>query len=226
MTGRPPEAHPDLARRGFLKACAALASAPLLAGCGGLAANGRFTGILLKDPGPAEYRPVLAALIRAVLPFEHPRFPRIPPEWVLGRLQEMFPLEQEARFQAVQRSLLLFEAVSLFPHAFGPLRSEERARLAREDGRDGEALDRALAEAEASDRKLHAAFAARHGDAQAFTALDAAAGREYLWLWSQSAFTLKRQFYRTAKALVLITASTHPGLWAAIGYAGPLPGRT
>lgn len=227
MSGRPPDGTPDLARRDFLKACAALAlTGPVLGGCGSLVSNSRFTRLLISDPAPEEYRPILAALIEAVLPFEHPRFPRIPPESVLGRLEEMFPLEEEARLKPLQRSLLLLNDAALFPHAFGPLLSEERKSLRAEGGLDGKAVERLLEEAQARDRSLHAAFAARPGARSTLVAMEPPARREYLWMWSQSAFTLKRQLYRTTKALVMISAYSSPGFWGAIGYAGPLPERT
>ena len=238
-----PAGEADIARRDFLKACAALAlTGPILSGCGPLVSRSRFTRILLADPSPSEYHPVLSALIQAVLPFEHPLFPRISHEKVLGRLEELFPLEEEERLKPLQRSLMILDDTTLFPHAFGPILSEERKILHAESGEapetgalpesraSKEALDRrvteALDQALEHDKSLHARFLKGSGARPTMVAMDPAARREYLWMWSQSAFMLKRQLYRTTKALIMITAYSTPELWHAIGYGGPLLGKT
>ncbi len=225
MNGRPSGGEADLARRDFLKSCAALAlTGPILSGCGPLIAKSRFSRILLADPSPETYRPVLTALIQAILPFEHPRFPRVSHESVLGRLEAMFPLEEE-RLKPLQRSLMILDDATLFPNAFGPILSEERKSLLAELGMTAKAVDRRLEEAGAQDARIHADFMKKPGSRPTLVAMDLVARREYLGIWSQSAFTLKRQLYRTTKALVMVTAYSMPQLWGVIGYDGPLMER-
>ena len=45
---------------------------------------------------------------------------------------------------------------------------------------------------------------------------------EYYRLWGQSAFSVKRRFYRSSKTLILIAAWSMDEMWSSIGYAGPL----
>lgn len=64
--------------------------------------------------------------------------------------------------------------------------------------------------------------ASMEGAPRRFTELPLDARRAYLRMWGASGFITKRQFARSVKSLVMITAYSTEGLWRAIGYEGPL----
>jgi hypothetical protein len=55
-----------------------------------------------------------------------------------------------------------------------------------------------------------------------FSELPVGAQRAYLAMWMRSSFIVRRQFARSAKSMVTITAYSMDALWRAIGYRGPL----
>jgi hypothetical protein len=212
----------DTARRDFLKTCMGLAAAAGLSGCGPLASRTRFTRLLLADPSPDDYRPILTALMGTVLPFGDPRFPLTPLD-MLARFESLFSMEDEERLIPLQRGLILFNETELFSHAFGPVREEERKTLAAYPGNTPEVVEQQLERKRVLDGKLLAGFLKKQGMKPVpFVDMNPAERREYLWIWSQSAFVLKRQFYRTAKAVILIAAYSAPEAWKPIGYQGPV----
>jgi hypothetical protein len=225
MTGHYDAGSVDRARRDFLKTCAGLAAVAGLSGCGPLPARGRLAKLLLADPTPDEYRPVLKALIETVLPFEHPMFP-LSRDAMSGRFDALFSLEKEARLAPMQRGLLLFDETSLFPEALGAVKEEGRRSLQAYPANDAGMVEKLLDQKSTHDRKLLDFFLKKQGiGAVRFTEMGPAARKEYLWLWSQSGFGLKRQFYRTAKAVIMVAAYSAPELWKSIGYQGPFPDR-
>jgi hypothetical protein len=55
-----------------------------------------------------------------------------------------------------------------------------------------------------------------------FASLPLSRQRDYFDLWRRSGFMVRRQFYGSARAVVLITAYSMPEVWSAIGYDGPV----
>ncbi|MDB5051385.1 MAG: hypothetical protein JWO30_4456 [Fibrobacteres bacterium] len=215
----------DRARREFLKTCMGLAAVAGLSGCAPLLAKSRLAKLLVAEPSPDEYRPVLKALLETVLPFGHPQFP-LSREAMFARFDALFSLEQEARLAPMRRGLMLFDETSLFPEALGAVRDEERRALQAYPANDPEMVERQLDQKNAQDKKLLDFFLKKQGiGAVRFTEMKPADRKEYLWLWSQSGFGLKRQFYRTAKAVIMVSAYSQPELWKSIGYQGPFPDR-
>jgi hypothetical protein len=169
------------------------------------------------------YRPVLDALVAAVVPSEHADFPVTPSE-VATRLLALYQLESDSRFLSVQKMLLYFEQTDLFPNAL-PLIEQERIAIdALEHGLNLEAL---LKRKEALDVSRYADFTARNPAAELrFSALTLQRQREYLNLWDRSEFLVRRQFYFSVRALVMIAAYSMDEVWAAIGYDGPVLPRS
>jgi hypothetical protein len=208
-------------RRVFLQCCAAVAlAAP---GCATLGLATRSAYTFLNDPPLEAYRPVLDALMAAVLPCEHTDFP-LSARDAAARVLTLFQLETDSRFAAVQRMLLYFNDTDLFTYGLPLVAEELIATDAREHGVEPNAL---LARKEASDRSLYAAFVAQDpAPVKTFTSLSIERRREYFTLWSRSDFVVRRQFYSSARALGMIAAYSMDDVWPAIGYGGPLLPRT
>ena len=122
--------QPD--RRTFLAACLALVGA--LSGCRSALSRTRFARLALNDPHPDDYQPVLDALIRTILPFDHPRFPRVSLDAIRTHLLALFPLEDDRKYLVFQNGLMIFDEVDLFPLLQAPLVSEERRLAGANDG--------------------------------------------------------------------------------------------
>ena len=211
----------EMQRRAFLSSCGALVLA--LAGCRSALSHTRLARLELNDPHPDDYGPVLGALIETILPFEHPRFPRISAAAIQARLVSLFPLEEEGTYVVFQKGLMIFNQIDLVPVLQAPMVSEERALL--DAGRSPRgAADAAIAERALHDQRLYAEFqrTALPAGAGPFTALSGLERAGYLRLWGQSGFNSKQLFYHGAKRLVLATAYSLEDFWRAIGYAGPL----
>lgn len=200
-------------RRDFLASCGALVLA--LSGCHSVLSRTQLANLELDDPHPDDYEPVLRALIETILPFEHPRFPRTSVADIQERLLALFPLEAERRYLVLQKGLMVFDRVDLFPLLQTPMVAEERALV--------NATAVAIAERAAQDQGLYEEFRRSfRSDAESFTALQPHARAAYFRLWGQSAFNSKRLFYHSAKSLVMVTAYSMGDFWRVIGYAGPL----
>lgn len=208
--------HAAASRRAFLGCCSALALA--YAGCARLSPETRTAYALISDPSVARYRPILDGLIRAILPFEQPQFP-VSPEDVRARLLTLFRLETDARLLVLQKTLVLFDQPDLFRHRLVMAGDERRSVDADARGLDVTAL---MATSHAHDTELYDAFV-RGGreDVTSFTRLGLARQREYLDLWRRSGFNIRRQFYASARALVMISAYSMDAVWRAIDYGGP-----
>jgi hypothetical protein len=191
-------------------------------GCAGLAPRTRLAYILINDPPVEAYRPVLDALVAAVLPCERAEFP-VTAHDVGTRLLTIFDLETDPRFLAVQKMLLYFDETDLFPHRLPLMAGERVAMDARERGLDVTAI---LEQKEAADWRLHASFALEDDAGRRFTALPLERRREYLDLWNRSEFLMSREFYASIRALVMIAAYSMDPVWAAIGYDGPFVARS
>lgn len=206
-----------LSRRLFLGACSVLAVS--LAACRSVGPRTSFAARMLADPPEREYGPVLRGLVRTILPFEDARFPA-DPGVIDQRLLELFPVHDGDRFLGLQRALMFFDDIDLFPHVFGPLARAETvadetagAALPRDGG-----IDRLRLEEEGLYRRFRDSVP---GTPRRFTTLGLGDQRAYLRMWGASAFTTKRQFARSAKSLVMITAYSTEELWRTISYAGP-----
>jgi hypothetical protein len=216
----PDPAAVALSRRTFLSSCSALAFS--FAGCARVSPLTRAAYALVSDPPFSAYQPALGGIIRAVLPFERSDFP-VTPAQVEAQFLRLFELEQDARFLALQKTLVFFEQTDLFAD-LAPIDAELTVRDARERGLNVAAVVSAMRR---HDRQLADAFAQARGDAAPrFSALRLAQQREYFDLWRRSGFLIKQQFYASARALVMISAYSMEGMWTAIGYAGPLLPRT
>lgn len=158
------------------------------------------------------------ALIAAVLPFEHPQFPALAPDDVRERLLRLFPVDRETRFLTLQRGLAMFDQVDLFPHAFAPIVDAEFADSEERAGR-GDTIERG---ARADERRYLAFMAQWRPERTLFSHLPLGAQRDYLTMWMRSSFVVRRQFARSAKSMVTITAYSMDALWQPIGYRGPL----
>jgi len=202
-----------LSRRTFLKCSSVLGLC--LIGCKGLLPKTQFANIMINDPHPSAFEPVLHGVIKSILPFEHQGFPDITPESVEARLFKLFPVEKEKRFVVLQRSLMLFNEVDLFPYIFKPIIAEEK--------KSNPADNTHISEKRRNDENLFNNFK-KIADlsAKQFSALALDKKRSYLKMWGQSGFMIKRQLYHSLKALVMISAYSMDEMWSAIGYEGPL----
>jgi hypothetical protein len=187
-------------------------SAAALAGCARtLARQASIAEQLLVDPDWSAYEPVLRDLVRVILPLDDPAFPKLAPAAIETRLVSMFPLETEPRFLGLQRALLLFDHVGLFPIASAPLVSAE------DEARDGANV------VLSDDRPAYEAFARAHDvHGKRFVELQPDAQRAYFELWGHSDWIVKRAFHATMRALVLMTVYSDEAMWRVIGYEGPL----
>ncbi len=164
---------------------------------------------MVNDPHPDDYHPILLGLIETILPFDHPQFPAVSPDVIASRLLTLFPVDREARFLTLQKSLMFFDELDLFPRAFAPIAAEEP--------------DDNTAAKLTEDERLYSVFLASSPSMpDRFTGLAIEQKRSYLRMWGQSGFLIKRQFYRATKALVMISAYSMDDLWKTIGYEGPL----
>ena len=211
----------EIHRRAFLSSCGALVLA--LAGCQSVLSRIRLASLELNNPHPDDYEPVLRALIETILPFDHPRFPRISSAEVQARFLALFPLEEEGKYLVLRKGLMVFDQIDLFPVLQTPMVSDERELLDPGGSRRG-ATDGAIAERVAQDRRLYAEFRRTSFSSAAgpFTALQPLQRAAYLRLWGQSGFNSKQLFYHAAKRLVMVAAYSLEDFWQAIGYAGPL----
>lgn len=168
---------------------------------------------------------MLRALVETVLPFDHPRFPRVGLDEIDARLWGLFDFEGEERMVGLQKALMLFDDVDLFAHAAGPILDAEWRAIDGARRRPSSSADSTGREKRSHDSALLDGFRAAFPGGEPWHRRGLEARRRYLRLWSASAFVVRRQFYRSAKSLVLISAYSHPALWDAIGYDGITLGR-
>jgi hypothetical protein len=211
----------QFSRREFVALCGVLAAS--FTACSNLGGRTRAAAAYLVDPPLDDYLPIVRGFARAVLPLES-AFPLSEHE-VTQRLLKLFPLEREARFIGLQKTLVYFDATDLFPFVSSPLLAEERKmrdvplRMSESD------FATMSKNAEARDRASWRDFAARNGARANFAQLSFEEQRRYFELWSSSDFVIKRAFARTMRTLVLIAAFSSDRVWPKIGYAGPLIDR-
>jgi hypothetical protein len=152
---------------------------------------------------------IAGAIVRAVLPFEHPRFPTVDPEYILRRMNAIFKVEDDRQLAA---ALMLFNSIASFENPPKQL-IEQNTGLYGKTDLEG---DRHLFESWARGVKNQRDY---------FTELDLGDQRSYLALWSRSSLGVRRRLYQTLKTLVVATAYSTAALWRTIGYEGPLVQR-
>lgn len=213
MSHRDRQSVRSAGRREFLGSCASLLVA--LSGYPSLLTRTPLAQLPLNDQHPDGYEPVLRAIVETILPFDHPRFPRVSATEIETNLLALFPLGDQS-YAPVRKGLMLFEELDLFPLLQPPVAAEERALQG--------ATDAEIAERAKWDERLYAEWrrAGPSDHATRFTALGPSLRAGYLRLWGQSAFNGKQRFYHSLKSLVMVTAYSRADLWRSIGYAGPL----
>ncbi len=181
-------------RTGFIGSSAATVAAAFLRDVS-LAAETDATDLELKT------------LVETVLPFGTPAFPAIPSNAIVERLNGHFKLNNSPVFQA---SLRGFSSLALFSAGQEQLFAAERVVSAGADPRELVIRDAA-------------AFAATGLPQLAnFQDLRPDERKTYLSLWSHSAFSVRRRFYGSVRAVTFVAFYSLPEAWAAIGYAGPI----
>jgi hypothetical protein len=149
----------------------------------------------------------LTMLVEALLPFGSPAFPAIPSTAVVQRIDGLFKLGESPAFQA---SLRGFSSLALFSTGDDQLFDAERAVSPDSDPRDFV-------------RRDAAAFAATGLSPVAnFQDLTPEGKSRYVRLWSHSAFSVRRRFYGSVRAVTFVAFYSLPEAWPAIGYAGPI----
>jgi len=125
-----------------------------LIGCSSLLPKSRFANLIINDPHPDDYHPVIYDLIKTILPFEHRQFPAISVEEVESRLLSLFPIEENINFLPLQRSLMFFNETNLFPHVFDPIIVEEK----HSNETDNHSVDSNIYNKQIYDEKLYNKF--------------------------------------------------------------------
>jgi hypothetical protein len=205
-------------RRAFLRACSLLALGAV--GCSTVVPGIRFGRLFIPDPHPDDYMPVLLAAIGAILPFDDPRFPNISPQNIADELVELFPL-QEQKYNVLDRSILYFNAITLFPYVPEPLIDEERNALAM-SGAQKLSIEATIDADRRHETEIYDRFAVTLTTETKFLDLSLDTQRAYIHLWKQSGFFVKRQFHDALKSLVMITAYSRDDVWKVINYEGPI----
>ncbi len=182
------------------------ASASALAALAWFRGPGRLDSLALGSTLESGTQDVALGITRAILPFEHPHFPKIAPADVRNRMYALFSLNEDSGFTS---SLVLFNALEAWSNP-------PKAILDVETGLYGPPDI-------VHDRKLFEKWnSVETRDTMTFVELDLARKRSYLSLWALSAFGVRRRTYQSLKSLVNATAYSMDALWSAIGYDGPL----
>lgn len=160
---------------------------------------------LAEEPDATGFE--MTTLVETLLPFGSATFPKVPSSAIVQRLNGLFKLNESPVFQA---SLQGFSSLALFSTGQEQLFAAERAVSAGADPHE-------------IIRRDAAAFAAT-GLPQAanFRDLEPGDRSTYLSLWSRSAFSVRRRFYGSVRAVTFVAFYSLPEAWVAIGYAGPI----
>jgi hypothetical protein len=154
----------------------------------------------------SERRPIVRALVEAVLALDDPDFPAIEVEQIAWGLPPAL--------------LLSFDQVGLFAVIDAATRRAERDLLIHDVVPDAD-IDRVVAEKALADRQRLESFLRQFGPLERFAPAPLAARRAYLRLWARSGFVARRRVYTTLKGLVLMTAYALPELERAVGFERP-----
>ena len=204
-----------ISRRNFLKAITVLG----LSSCAPFLPKTRFIHLLINDPHPDHYNPILRSLINLVLPFDHPQFPTITPDIVLKNIDIHFPLTEE-RQEPFQRAFVLFNDIQLYQERL-PAIIDEEAKLFREfETLENSEINSKIEEFASHDQSLFNEFENTHGYHESFMDAPREAQADYFYLWSQSHFTIRRMFFNSAKGVINACAYCQEEMWDVMGYAG------
>ncbi len=181
-------------RFAFLSSAAALAAAAFLQDVA-LAAEG--------DSVSAE----LAPLVETLLPFGTLSFPAVQRDTLVQRIDGLFKLESSPVFRA---SLRGFSELRTFSAGANQLFAAEKAAVPEADLKELTTIDAT-------------AFAASGIPSDVlFQDLALVDRSTYVRLWSQSAFSTRRRFYGSVRAITFLAFYSLPESWPVIGYGGPL----
>jgi len=209
-------------RRAFLESSSLAAASALH----WLRGGGLFGQVAQAPPG-AQATPILpgeppntifVALVKAMLPFDDPRFAALTPAAIASSANALFGVDKDAD---IARNLAVFDSLSLFASPPAALTSAE---LAVYPPVPGDKSQPATVEARvAADAKSYQTLSAHWNAAQtSFASLQLQEQRAYVMLWARSDLGIRRRFYRAMKSLIMAAAYSMDEAWALIGYAGPL----
>lgn len=170
-----------------------------------LAAAAFLREVALAPAAPAPQAQI-EALISTVVPFGA-GFPLAEPSQVVQRMETLFHLRENAAFQA---SLAAFASVGAFTAPPAELFELERSA-------DERAVPEQLLEHDR--RAFRDSGLAKTQSFAEFTPEERA---RYVRLWTQSAFSIRRRFYMSIRAVTFEAFYSMPQVWEAIGYAGPI----
>lgn len=151
----------------------------------------------------------LTPLVKSMLAFGADGFPDVEAEAVVGRIGALFELDGSSVFLG---SLAAFSDVASFSTGSGALFTAESAAAV---GVNVTALARSDARAFSVERMP---------PSLSFGGLDAASRLRYLGLWERSAFSVRRRFFTSVRAITFVAFYSMPEVWPSIGYSGPLIG--
>src|SRR5262249_31355119 len=136
-----------------------------------------------------------------------------------AQIAALFDVAHDPGLAPMQGALALFDSPKVAAQPLPPFVEYERAIVAarRPEGTPATQVDVVVQRAGQADADSFGAFHARHGAAESFVKMPLEVQREYLALWARSAFCAKRRFYRSAKAIVVVSTYSLPAMWAAIG---------
>jgi hypothetical protein len=166
---------------------------------------GRLGAFAANAAAAPDTHAVALSIVRAILPFEHPRFPVIAAADLRRRMYDLFSLDRDENFAA---TLGLFNSVGAWSNPPKPVIQIESVLYGPPDV--------------AHDVRSFESWSGTASVKRDFTDLDLADQRSYLSLWAQSSFGMRRRVYQSFKALVNATAYSMDAMWSAIGYEGPL----
>lgn len=184
------------------------ASAAAYAALAWMHGAGRLGAFAVSARAAPDTHAVALSIVRAILPFEHPRFPVMDAADLRRRMYELFSLDRDANFGA---TLVLFNSIGAWSNPPKPVIELETALYGPPDV--------------AHDLRLFETWSQNASVKQDFTDLDLGDQRSYLSLWVLSSFGMRRRVYQSLKALVHATAYSMDATWSAIGYEGPLVAR-
>jgi hypothetical protein len=148
-------------------------------------------------------------VVQTILPFEHPRFPKIEPETIRKNSYEIFGLADDVRFAG---ALALFDNLKAWRYPPPAVIVQETALFGPPNvAHDVQRFDNSATTALKT--------------AGRFVDLDPSDRRAYFGLWAVSALGTRRRFYQSLRAIVHATAYSNDAFWHAIGYEGPLVSR-
>lgn len=148
----------------------------------------------------------LTPMVKTMLAFEADGFPAVRAEQLVARMIALFDLDGSLAFVS---SLAAFSDVASFSRGNNALFTAERAATA---GVDVVALA-------ASDARAFSAE--RVAASPSYGYLDAMSRLRYVGLWQRSAFTVRRRFFNSLRAITFAAFYSMPEVWPSIGYAGP-----